>query len=135
MSVNTLFLKIRSSAISMIVLLSLTLLQSCATTGNNFALYLQNVEVQYETDTQKTSIINFLHDLLTIPPEQLQQKRYPDYTGKAEQWDCKTMISKYFVPDHSSKTLNNDFYQELQTDIVQQQIQLLIERIEAKNTH
>lgn len=135
MEVHKSILKTCGIIVCIFFLLSLLLLNSCTTKENKLSQYLENVEIHYENDSQKAVIIEVLHDLATLPPNQLKQKKYPNYTGKVEQWDCTTVLSKYFVPDHSSKKLSEDFYHELQSNIVQQQIRVLIIQIEKGNTH
>ena len=90
---------------------SLTWLASCS--ENSALTYLENAEVQYSEESEKQNIVNALDDVLTLSPQQLAAKRYPDYSGNEQQWDLRTLFERYFVPEEQGRTLGDDFYEEL----------------------
>lgn len=116
------------------ILLQISLiLCGCKENKNSFALYLDNVEVQFQGEFQQTVILEALNDILELSPEELKNKRYPDYVGNDNQWDLPTLINKYFVPDQSSKGFGDDFYNDAKSTKVLRRIRLLIHDIENLN--
>ncbi|MDA3849987.1 MAG: hypothetical protein PF447_01815 [Spirochaetaceae bacterium] len=114
------------------IILMLTIFYSCKGKENSLSLYLDNAEIQYETEFQRALIIKALNDTIELSIEELKNKRYPDYQNNENQWDLTGVIYRYFVPDESSKTLGEDFYHEAKTGIVQRRIALIISEIENK---
>ncbi len=89
--------------------------------------YLKGIELQYETEIQKESIIVALNDILKLSSEQLKEKRYKDYTSEEDQWDLPTLIYRYFVPDRQGKSLGDNFYYDVKSEEVQKQIKQILE--------
>ncbi len=114
------------------LLIMTSVLFSCNRKETSLEKYLENIEIQYETQSQKAVILEVLNDMLKITPEMLKQKKYPNYTGEKDQWDCRIVLDRYFVPDDPSKTLSDDFYNEITTRTVQKRILLLISDLEMK---
>ena len=90
--------------------------------------FFLNAEIQYETEQQKESIITALNDILNfdLSVEELKNKKYPDYTGKPNQWDLPTLINKYFVPADKNITLGKNFYNQLRKKRVYDTIQEIV---------
>jgi len=91
-----------------------------------FYSYLDNVEIQYETEEQKKNIKKALNDILTLNTEELKKQRYDDYRGNKNQWDIITLIMRYFVPDEKNKTLGNNFYKEIKKNNVKAKIKKIL---------
>ena len=96
---------------------------------NQTARYFDEVEVQYENDIQKETIIQVLNDILSMPGEELRRKKYPNYVGEKDVWDLPKIIYGYFVADDSQKTLGDDLYSEVKTDEVQIKIKKLLKSL------
>ncbi|MDP8255633.1 MAG: hypothetical protein P9M14_07790 [Candidatus Alcyoniella australis] len=91
--------------------------------------YLDDVEIQYETEAQKQSIVKALSDILDSDADELMAVRYPDYKGKADQWDLSTMITSYFAPSNPSEFLGS-FYFDLKRPEVQAKVLELLQTLD-----
>lgn len=96
---------------------------------NKTARYLENVEVQYETEAQKEVIITALNDIMTLEESQLRVQKYPDYTGEESKWTVEEVLQRYFVPDLSSKHIDASFYDEIKKQVTKKQIKRLLEEL------
>lgn len=96
---------------------------------NQTARYFDGVEVQYENDIQKETIIQVLNDILNMPAEELRKKKYPNYVGENDAWNLPTIIYGYCIADDSQKTLGDDLYSEVKDDEVQIKIKKLLESL------
>jgi len=94
-------------------------------TDSPLLAYLDNVEIQYETDRQRSNLAAALKDVLELSPEELQQKRYADYQGKPGQWTLQQLFDRHLVPDGQGKTTGRDFYNDLKQPAVQERIKAL----------
>jgi hypothetical protein len=66
---------------------------------------------------------------LTLPEEELKNKRYKDYTGKENQWDLPDLIYRHFVPDMKGKMLTDNFYSEVKSEEVQKKVKEILEKL------
>ena len=105
------------------------LIAGCKESRNPVLNYFTNAELQYEGKEQKENIMQALTDILTLSEGQLNAKRYSDYTGKEKQWDLKELIKKHFVPDSSKKTLGNNFYHDIKTREVQDEVKKILDKM------
>jgi hypothetical protein len=112
------------------ILFYLVLLSGCEVKKNNTALFFDGVEIQYETEEQGKVIIEALNDMLTLDEEELNNKLYPDCCKTGKTVRIGGVIYSHFVPDSSGKVLNDDFYKELKTEEVREQIEKLLETME-----
>ncbi|MCD4783612.1 MAG: hypothetical protein K8T10_07250 [Candidatus Eremiobacteraeota bacterium] len=125
-------MKRKTVIIIFLLLLSVTIaviLSSCKETDNPVFLYLKNVELQYEGEVQKENIKTALQDILTLTLDQLKKKRYRDYKGKENQWDLPTLIEKHFVPAKSGITLGDNFYKDVKSMEVQNEVKIILDRL------
>lgn len=90
--------------------------------------YLEGSEYQGEA-SQRANFLKGLDDALSLAPEELQKRRYADYTGKARQWDLATLFKKHLLPDKASRTLGDNFYSDLKDARVQAYLQALRKRL------
>lgn len=97
---------------------------------DEFLKYFENVEIQYETETQKESILTVLNDILNLSADELKNKKYPNYTGKENQWDLPTLINRYFVPADKNTTLEFFFYTKIKRKEVQEQIEKILANLQ-----
>lgn len=106
-----------------------TILQVLSTLkfNNPVANYLNGSELQAETDAQRQNIATALNDALNLSENQLKEKRYKDYSGKANQWDLPTLISRHFVPD-AQKTLGDNFLKDVKEKDAQEQIKQILKK-------
>lgn len=122
------------SKIIIIVVLGITfisyLLMGGEMKGNNTALFFTGIEVQYETDEQKETIIQVLRDMLTLGEEELKKQEYPDYFRKGEKIEVRQVIYNHFVPDEAGKRLDDNFYKELITKEVRERIIDLLQKLD-----
>lgn len=98
------------------------------------AKYFNGVEVQYENDIQKETIVQVLNDILNMSGEELRRKKYPNYVGEKDAWYLPKIIYSYFVTDDSQKTLGDNLYSEIKTDEVQIKIKKLLESLTSDKT-
>ena len=110
----------------------LMFLSNCTGSENTTANYFNDAELQYEGNVQKENIMTALNDILTLPEEELKNKRYKDYTGKINQWDLETLIYKHFIPDNNGKTLGNNFYHDIKSEEVKKQIKQMMEDLQKR---
>jgi hypothetical protein len=101
----------------------------CQSPQNPVLNYLTNAELQYEGAAQKENIANAMHDILSLSEEGLKARKYMDYTGKDNQWDLPTLITRHFVPDKQGKTLGNNFYHDIQLKETKEIVSHILERI------
>ena len=94
--------------------------------------YLEDVEIQYETEAHGKNIIKALNDAITLPEDELIKKRYDDDQGNKEKWDMRTLIHRHFVPN-AKKTLEDDFYKEVKSAPVQERIRQILKELEQDN--
>ncbi len=94
--------------------------------------FFTNAELQYETESQKESIITALNDILNLnlSVEDMKNKKYPNYTGEENKWDLLTLINRYFVSADQNITLGNDFYTKIKSKEVQEQIEEIIANLQ-----
>lgn len=97
---------------------------------NKVYTYLENAEIQYENVGQKDTIKQALEDALKLPLPALKVKRYKDYSGTPGQWDLKTLIKRYIVPDAKGKNLGNNFYKDVKAEKVQKQLEKMLKKME-----
>ena len=102
---------------------------------DNLYDYLQNSELQYETEMQKEIIITALSDILNfdLSVEELKDKRYPNYTGKPNQWNLPTLINKYFVPEDENITFGKNIYKQLRKKRVYDTINEIVILLQKNN--
>jgi hypothetical protein len=104
----------RARLLGLLTLLALPLLLACKQARRNaVADYLDDAELQCENDVQRRSVADALNDCVSLAAEELKQRRYPDYTGQAGQWDLPTLFHRYIVPDRQGKRLGPDFYRDV----------------------
>ncbi len=86
---------------------------SGADRDNSVSAFLTNAERQAETDEQRVQIRQALSDLLDRSPKDLQEIRYPDYSGQANQWDIMQLLQHYFVPNPPAALNQSRFFKEV----------------------
>lgn len=122
------------SKIFIIVVLGITFISYLLMGGemkeNNTALFFTGIEIQYETDEQKETIIQVLRDMLTLGEEELKKQEYPDYFRKGEKIEVRQVIYNHFVPDEAGKRLDDNFYKELITKEVRERIIDLLQKLD-----
>ena len=69
-----------------------------ATSGNSVVAFLDGAERQSESADQEREIERALRDLRSLPPAELAQRRYADYTLTPSRWTLAELVAKYFVP-------------------------------------
>ena len=97
---------------------------------NQTASYLENAEIQFETEQQKNTLLKVFKDIQTIPPDSLELSTYPDYKGQKSIWSIQQVLYRYIVPDKSNKKLGYEFYSELKTKEVQTIIKQMEEQLQ-----
>lgn len=122
------------SKIIIIVVLGITFISYLLMGGemkeNNTALFFTGIEIQYETDEQKETIIQVLRDMLTLGEEELKKQEYPDYFRKGEKIEVRQVIYNHFVPNEAGKRLDDNFYKELITKEVRERIIDLLQKLD-----
>jgi len=108
----------------------MVILLGCAGEKNALGVYLENVELQCEM-SQVENIKRALNDALTLSQEELESKRYEDYTGTPGQWDLRILFENHFVPDDPGKVLGDHFYEDIQSENVQSTIRNILEGLTA----
>lgn len=119
------------SLILSLIILVLSTISACNHRENPVLNYFQDVELQYETDSQLINITAALNDLIKLPKEELAKKRYCDYTGKQDQWDLKQVLDHHFVPKRA-QTFGNDFYTDVKDKEVVELATAILKNIEGK---
>ncbi len=99
---------------------------------NKTLSFFTGIELQYETPEQKEVIKQALRDMLTLSEEALRIKEYPDYLRKSGKIKIEEVIRSYFVPDDVKKTLNNQFYHELQNKEARELLQGLLDKLQTR---
>jgi hypothetical protein len=117
-----------------VLLVAAAPLGGCRRAVNPVADYLDNAELQCETEAQKQNIMRALNDVLTLSGQELAMRRYEDYTGKADEWDLPTLIHRHFVPDRKGKTLGSRFYTDAASARVQAQVRRILDRLSGADT-
>lgn len=116
------------------MLVGAVILPGCRRATNPVAGYVDKAELQYETEAQKQNIVRALDDILTLSAQELEQRRYEDYTGKPNEWDLPTYVGKRFVPGKQGKTLGPKFYPDVKSARVQGQIRRILDRLTGTDT-
>jgi len=111
------------------LLVAAAVLPGCGRATNPVLDYFDNAELRYETEAQKQNIVRALHDILTLPAQELAQRRYEDYAGKPNEWDLPTLVGKHFVPDKQGKTLGPKFYIDVKSPKAQAQVRRILDRL------
>jgi hypothetical protein len=105
--------------------------QSAQTRGDNeVVLYLAQAERQSETDDQRREVRRALEDLLTLPPDQLRQRRYADYQMHPNQWTLPTLLMRHFVPPELHSIDTEALYRDAQAPIAKDAIRAQIRAID-----
>ncbi len=119
---------VRITKVILFLTVSAMILSGCTEEKNALSNYLADAELQCEPG-QIENIRTALHDALTLSSEELELKRYEDYSGIPGQWDLRTLFEKHFVPDDPQKSLGENFYIEIKTEKVQNTIQQIVEQL------
>lgn len=90
--------------------------------------YLEGSEYQGEA-SQRANFLKGLDDALSLAPAELKKRRYADYTGKPNQWDLATLFKKHLLPDKASRTLGDNFYNDIKDARVRANLQALRKRL------
>lgn len=106
-------------------------LAAAATSSNEVVRYLGGAELQAETDQQVAEIKRALGDLLTLPPAELETRRYADYTGKPRQWPLGRLLMKYYVPARAPDSFESEakLYRDAQAQPAKDVIRGLLRRL------
>ena len=122
--------KIYISFFTLLLVAFLMIASGCEDTDNMTLSYFQNAELQYEGEVQKENIITALNDILTLPAEELKEKKYKDYTGKENEWSLESLIYNHFVPDKEGKTLGNNFYDDIKKPEAQEKVREILKSLQ-----
>lgn len=101
--------------------------------SSHLAQYLENAELQCETEEQKENIHQAFRDMLTLSPEELKGKLYKNYQGIPE-WQAHVVLEKHFVPDSQMFLDKDTFYEDLKDPRAQKNIQQWLKKMERKPT-
>ena len=71
-----------------------------------------------------------MNDILELPAQELEKKKYRDYKGNENIWDLPTLFTRHFVPDSAGKTPGTNFYNEIKSAAVQARIKELITELQ-----
>ena len=66
--------------------------------GNTVAAYLENAEVQAETDAQRSQVRRALTDIAEKSPAELREQKYRDYSGNEQGWLVTDVLRAHVVP-------------------------------------
>ncbi|MBN2029969.1 hypothetical protein JW824_06950 [bacterium] len=119
---------VRITKIFLLLITPIMIFISCIEEKNTLNNYLDDVELQFETN-QLENIKMALKDALTLSSEELESKRYEDYTGTPNQWDLRTLFEKHFMPDDPQKKLGENFYTDIKSEDVQNTIRHIYEKL------
>ena len=121
--------------LNIIIILFVILASSCNNSTKKeikLAQYLEQSEIQYETDEQRHNIINALNDILTLSIEELKNKKYPNCTGEENQWDLPTLINKYFVPAYQQRSIQDYYIKFCRSKITKKDLENKLSNIEGE---
>jgi hypothetical protein len=80
---------------------------------NSVAAYIENAEIQAETDEQRREIRRALLDILEKPATELRTQKYADYQGKPNEWSITRLLTAYFVPSTPQSLEPEQFYKDI----------------------
>jgi len=112
-----------------VAVLSALLQVGCGGKPNQLAAFLEDAELQCETEAQRCNLCAAFQDMLDLTPEQLRNRRYCDYTGQPGRWDLPTLLSRHFVPGSKQHSIGPRFYDEVKSAEVRQQVQRFLDRL------
>ena len=84
--------------------------------GNALVGYLRGAEVQAETDGQRATLRQALHDLQTLPAAELRAARYAAADGRAAQRDLVQVLRAHVVPPAPQAIEIEQLLQDRETD-------------------
>jgi hypothetical protein len=113
----------------MVGLLSVAALCGCGGQPNQLAAFLEDAELQCETEAQRCNLCHAFQDMLDLTPEQLRERRYCDYTGQPGRWDLPTLLSRHFVPGAKQHSMGPRFYDEVKSADVQRQVKRFLDQL------
>lgn len=94
---------------------------------NSLNTYLQDIEVQAETDEQYIQVKNAFLDMLILPASELKMKRYKDYQGNPNRWSIQELLNRHVCPVSADHMFNEKtFYKELETPEVKDSLTKII---------
>lgn len=71
---------------------------AAAESDNALVAYLQDAEIQAETDAQRSELRRALNDLQALPAAELRMARYAGADGRASQRDIVQVLHAHVVP-------------------------------------
>ena len=112
-------------------ILIFSVLLPCCQSDDNLYEFFKNAELQYETESQKESIITALNDILNfdLSVEELKNKKYSNYTGEENQWDLPTLVNRYFVSEDKNNTFSIKMYKQLRNKRIYDTIEEIIREL------
>ena len=84
--------------------------------GNALVGYLRGAEIQAETDGQRATLRQALHDLQTLPAAELRAARYAAADGRAAQRDLVQVLRAHAVPPTPQALEIEQLLQDRETD-------------------
>jgi hypothetical protein len=80
---------------------------------NSVVEYLENAELQVETDAQRREIQRALSDMLDKSTAELRTRKYADYQGTPNTWTIPRLLIAYFVPRTPQNLESKRFYEDV----------------------
>ena len=84
--------------------------------ANALVGYLRGAEIQAETDGQRATLRQALHDLQTLPAAELRAARYAAADGRAAQRDLVQVLRAHVVPPTPQAIEIEQLLQDRETD-------------------
>ena len=95
-------------------------------TGNLVVSFLEDAELQIETQGQIQELKKALQDILLFSPEQLRKKRYLNYSLDERAWALHKIISAYFYSPKPFFIDSEQFYSDITADVTRSTVQKIL---------
>jgi hypothetical protein len=112
----------------LIVALALAACGAQPGSGNSVAAYLENAQVQAETDAQRLQVRRALTDIIEKPASDLRAQRYRDHSG-AQAWLVSDVLRAHVVPSTPQALDPERFFDDAAKPEAKQAARKVLERM------
>ena len=101
--------------------------QSLETKTDNIVMsFLEDAELQIETQDQIEELKKALQDILLLSPKQLRKQRYLNYQLDERAWKLPKIISAYFCSPKPYFINSEQFYSDITADVTRSTVQKIL---------
>ncbi|MFH1435426.1 MAG: hypothetical protein ABIJ56_06890 [Pseudomonadota bacterium] len=93
---------------------------------NPVSNFLRSAMLNCETAAQRDAVAAALSDALALSTNKLKNKKYANDKGKKDAWGLPALLAHAFIPTSAYKNLGKQFYKDIKSDRVQDQLRKIL---------